>query len=53
MRIVHHAVYFTWFEEGRGGFTRALGYSYAEMEADGVMLAVAEASAPLSFACAL
>ena len=45
MRIVHHAVYFTWFEEGRSAFTRALGYSYAEMEADGILLAVAEASA--------
>jgi acyl-CoA thioester hydrolase len=45
MRIVHHSVYFTWFEEGRSAFTRAVGYPYAEMEADGVMLAVAEASA--------
>jgi acyl-CoA thioester hydrolase len=45
MRIVHHSVYFTWFEEGRSAFTRALGYPYAEMEADGVLLAVAEASA--------
>lgn len=45
MRIVHHAVYFTWFEEGRSAFTRALGYPYAEMETDGVQLAMAEASA--------
>jgi acyl-CoA thioester hydrolase len=45
MRIVHHSVYFTWFEEGRSAFTRTLGYPYAEMEADGVLLAVAEASA--------
>lgn len=45
MRIVHHAVYFTWFEEGRSAFTRAVGYPYAEMEAAGVMLAMAEACA--------
>jgi acyl-CoA thioester hydrolase len=45
MRIVHHSVYFTWFEEGRSAFTRTMGYPYAQMEADGVMLAVADASA--------
>ena len=45
MRIVHHSVYFTWFEEGRSAFTRALGYSYAEMEADGILLAMADANA--------
>jgi acyl-CoA thioester hydrolase len=40
MGIVHHAAYVTWFEEGRSAFTRALGYSYAKMEADGIGLAV-------------
>jgi acyl-CoA thioester hydrolase len=45
MGIVHHAAYVTWFEEGRSAFTRALGYSYAQMEADGIGLAVSELSA--------
>ena len=45
MRIVHHAVYLTWFEEGRSAFTRAIGYPYARMEADGLLLAVAEVHA--------
>jgi acyl-CoA thioester hydrolase len=45
MRIVHHAVYLTWFEEGRSAFTRAIGYSYAQMEADGILLAIAEVHA--------
>ncbi len=45
MGIVHHAAYITWFEEGRSAFMRALGYPYAEMERDGVSLAVAEVAA--------
>jgi len=45
MRIVHHAVYLTWFEEGRSAFTRAIGYPYARMEADGILLAVVEVHA--------
>jgi acyl-CoA thioester hydrolase len=49
MGVVHHAAYVTWFEEGRSAFTRALGYPYAQMEADGVALAVAELSARYLF----
>ncbi len=45
MGIVHHAVYLTWFEEGRSSFTRAVGYSYAQLEREGVSLAVAEVAA--------
>ena len=45
MGVVHHAAYITWFEEGRSAFTRAIGYPYAQMERDGVSLAVAEVSA--------
>jgi acyl-CoA thioester hydrolase len=45
MGVVHHAAYVTWFEEGRSAFTRALGYSYAQMEADGMGLAVSELGA--------
>ena len=45
MGIVHHAAYITWFEEGRSAFTRTLGYPYARMEADGLLLALAEVHA--------
>jgi acyl-CoA thioester hydrolase len=45
MGIVHHTAYIAWFEEGRSAFTRAIGYPYARMEADGVSLAVAEVAA--------
>ncbi len=45
MGIVHHAAYITWFEETRSAFTRTVGYPYSQMEADGVLLAVAEVSA--------
>jgi acyl-CoA thioester hydrolase len=45
MGIVHHAAYITWFEEARSAFTRAVGYPYSQMEADGVLLAVAEVTA--------
>ncbi len=42
MRVVHHSAYILWFEEGRSAFTRAIGYPYARMEAEGVALAVTE-----------
>jgi acyl-CoA thioester hydrolase len=45
MGIVHHAFYITWFEEGRSALTRAVGYPYSRMEAEGVLLAVAEVAA--------
>src|SRR5450759_667235 len=40
MGVVHHAAYITWFEEGRSAFTRAIGYPYSQMAADGMDLAV-------------
>jgi acyl-CoA thioester hydrolase len=42
MGIVHHGAYINWFEEGRSAFTRCIGYPYSRMEAEGVILAVAE-----------
>src|SRR5512139_975666 len=45
MGVVHHAVYITWFEEGRSAFTRCIGYPYVRMEAEGISLAVAEVAA--------
>ena len=44
MGVVYHANYLVWCEIGRTEFIRSLGRRYAEMEADGVSLAVAEAS---------
>lgn len=44
MGVVYHAHYLVWCEVGRTDFIRALGMPYAEMEAQGVRLAVAEAT---------
>jgi acyl-CoA thioester hydrolase len=41
---VHHANYLTWFELGRVELLRAMGHSYRELEAAGVLLVVAELS---------
>jgi acyl-CoA thioester hydrolase len=43
MGIVYYANYLIWCEVGRVEFMRALGGSYADLEADGYGLAVAEA----------
>lgn len=40
MGVVYHANYLVWCELGRTDFIRALGKSYAELERDGVQLAV-------------
>jgi acyl-CoA thioester hydrolase len=44
MGIVYYANYLVWCEVGRVEFMRALGGSYAELEAQGYGLAVAEAT---------
>jgi acyl-CoA thioester hydrolase len=43
MGVVYYANYFVWFEVGRTDLLRAAGWSYREMEADGVGLPVIEA----------
>jgi acyl-CoA thioester hydrolase len=43
MGVVYYANYFIWFEVGRTDLLRTLGWSYREMEADGVSLPVIEA----------
>jgi acyl-CoA thioester hydrolase len=40
MRIVHHASYVVWMEEGRSEFMRQSGGNYAEMERGGHFFAV-------------
>ncbi len=44
MGVVYHANYLVWCEIGRTDFIRALGKSYADMERDGVSLAVSDAA---------
>jgi acyl-CoA thioester hydrolase len=43
MGVVYHANYFVWFEVGRTDLLRGCGWTYREMEADGVSLPVIEA----------
>jgi len=42
MGIVYHANYIVWFEVGRGEYMRQMGGNYAEWEAQGIFLPVAE-----------
>jgi acyl-CoA thioester hydrolase len=42
MGIVHHSVYPVWMELGRSDLLRLAGQGYAEWEAQGVFIAVAE-----------
>ena len=44
MGVVYHANYLVWCEIGRTDYIRALGRSYADLERDGVTLAVSDAS---------
>lgn len=44
MGVVYHTHYLVWCEIGRTEFMRNLGTAYAELERDGLLLAVAEAS---------
>lgn len=44
MGVAYHANYLVWCEVGRTDLIRTLGASYAQMEAQGVRLAVAEAT---------
>ena len=43
MGVVYHANYFVWFEVGRTDLLRQAGWTYRELEADGVGLPVIEA----------
>ncbi len=42
MGVVHHSNYIIWFEQGRTDYMREIGVNYADVERDGVFLAVAE-----------
>lgn len=43
MGVAYHANYLVWCEVGRTDLIRAMGMSYAQMEAEGILLAVADA----------
>ena|SRR5699024_3831864 len=40
MKIVHHSNYIRWFEEARTAWMDAIGFSYARMEEEGVIVPV-------------
>lgn len=42
---VHHANYLTWYEMGRVELLRAMGHSYRDFEATGLLLVIAEMNA--------
>lgn len=44
MGVVYHANYLVWCELGRTEYIRDVGRTYAELEAEGLMLAVSDAS---------
>jgi acyl-CoA thioester hydrolase len=43
MGVVYYANYFVWFEVGRTDLLRSLGWTYREMEHEGISLPVIEA----------
>lgn len=44
MQVVYHANYLVWCEMGRTDFIKRLGTSYADLERQGIALAVVEAN---------
>jgi acyl-CoA thioester hydrolase len=45
MGVAYHGNYFAWFEVGRTDLLRDLGFTYKDLEADGLRLPVIEAQA--------
>ncbi len=45
MGVVYHSHYFQYFEVARAESIRALGYTYADMEKDGIIMPVVEVQA--------
>lgn len=42
MGVAHHSSYLLWFELGRTGLLREVGFAYRDLEASGMMLPVME-----------
>jgi acyl-CoA thioester hydrolase len=45
MGVVYHANYVVWFEVGRVELLRSIGLPYKQLEAEGILIAVAEVNA--------
>lgn len=45
MGVVYHANYIVWFEVGRVKYIESLGFTYAEMENEGILLPVIHVNA--------
>ena len=43
MRVVYHAKYLEYFEQGRSELLRSIGFPYTEVEKQGIIIAVIEA----------
>lgn len=44
MGVAYHGNYYTWFEVGRSSFFRSLGYTYLQLEEEGIILPVIESN---------
>ncbi|QXM06464.1 acyl-CoA thioesterase [Crassaminicella indica] len=44
MGVAYHGNYYTWFEVGRSSFFRSLGYTYVQLEKEGIILPVIESN---------
>ncbi|MDX9801934.1 MAG: acyl-CoA thioesterase [Spirochaetia bacterium] len=42
MKIVHHSVYAIWFEAARTDYMEKIGYPYAQIEDEGIMLPLSQ-----------
>ncbi|MFZ5966446.1 MAG: acyl-CoA thioesterase [Bacillota bacterium] len=42
MGVVYNGNYYTWFEVGRAEYFRSIGYTYAKLEKEGIILPVVE-----------
>ena len=40
MGVAYHGNYYTWFEVGRSEYFRSLGYTYSQLEKEGVIMPV-------------
>lgn len=49
MKIVYHSNYIIWLELGRTEFLRSLGYTYSDMEEEGIWLPVVQADVKYKF----
>lgn len=51
MKIVHHSNYIRWFEEARTYLLDCLGYPYARIEEEGIMIPVLSVSCEYKMPC--